>query len=47
VPRWHLGDALDLARKRNADGAYVTNQAGDNPWDHLPGDPPDPETAHS
>lgn len=47
VPHRHLGDALDLARKRNAGGAYVTNQAGDNPWDHVPGDPPDLETAHS
>lgn len=41
VPRAHLGDALDLAARRNAGGAYVTNQSGPNPWDHLPGGPPE------
>jgi hypothetical protein len=44
VPHAHLGDALDLARRRNAGGAYATNQAGENPWDRLPGDPAEPET---
>lgn len=47
VPPAHLGDALDLASKRNAGGAYVTDHAGDNPWDHLPGAPPDPENVPS
>lgn len=42
VPRTHLGDALDLAHKRNAGAAFATNQAGDNPWDRLPGDPAHP-----
>ncbi len=42
VPRAHLCDALDLAHKRNAGAAFATNQAGDNPWDRLPGDPAQP-----
>ncbi|MGC9671063.1 spherulation-specific family 4 protein [Planosporangium sp. 12N6] len=41
VPHAHLGDALDLAGKRNAGGVYATNQGGGNPWDRLPGDPVD------
>ncbi|GII24054.1 spherulation-specific family 4 protein [Planosporangium mesophilum] len=39
VPHTHLGDALVLARKRNAGGAYATNRSGESRWDRLPGDP--------
>jgi hypothetical protein len=43
APRAYLGDAFGLARKRNAVGAYVTDRAGDNPWDRLPDGPACPE----
>jgi Spherulation-specific family 4 len=46
VPRQHLGDALRLAGRRNVGAVYVTDQAGTNPWRHLPGDPPEPETVN-
>jgi hypothetical protein len=40
-----FGDALDLAWRRNAAGAYVTDHGGDNPWDSLPSVPP-PREGH-
>ena len=36
MPCLRFGDALDLAWRRNAAGAYVTDHGGDNPWDGLP-----------
>jgi len=38
VPRRYLGEALALARRRNAANAFVTNHGGSNPWRRLPDD---------
>jgi hypothetical protein len=42
VPRQHLGDAYELASRRRAGCAYVTDRSGGNPYDQLPADWPDP-----
>lgn len=45
VPPAHLGDALVLAARRHAGGAYVTDHGGANPWDRLPTGTLDPSAA--
>ena len=42
VPRQHLGDTYELALRRRAGCAYVTDRSGGNPYDQLPADWPDP-----
>jgi Spherulation-specific family 4 len=45
VPPESFGDAFWLAARRNAGGAYVTDQGGPNPWGRLPAGqfyPPEP-----
>jgi hypothetical protein len=36
VPPQSFGDAFLLAARRRAGAVYVTDHAGDNPWDRLP-----------
>jgi hypothetical protein len=38
VPQANFRDALWLAARRNAGGAYITDRGGANPWDGLPAD---------